>query len=486
MCSINGFVNFGTFTNNKSVDLRRFLAEGTERGRDSFGIYMKDSVFGHHLAKCVDKSKKVEFCEKYSMISLGLVEVFMNNMRAEPTSNSEWIKNKTINDTQPFATTETVIVHNGTIANDGYFNKSFENVITINEDGHNKLVNSDISIDSSIFLNFKTSEELLYALSSNKVVGSYALCQYFPREKKIVLAKNYMPLYLLFDYTNEVIWFASSQKTLDVLKNNETTEYADYELPPYSCVILDFAESFRRNIQTIKIFNYKLRKEQEERALVVCSGGLDSTTLASYIKYCSNGIDTDIKLLHFLYGCKAEEREKEAIIKIAKRLNCEYEFLDIKPIFKVLSSPLTDNSVITEGDKGIEYAHEWVPARNLILMSIAVGYAEKYKFNKLYLGANLDEASAYPDNTVDFLDKLNSVLPYATQNGTSLNIEKPFVNMMKHEIVKLAIEIGAPLDLMWSCYHDGEKPCGKCGPCTLRKIAFAKNGLEDTYLTYQE
>ncbi len=95
------------------------------------------------------------------------------------------------------------------------------------------------------------------------------------------------------------------------------------------------------------------------------------------------------------------------------------------------------------------------------------------------LGTNLEEAGSYPDNEMIFIDRLNAVLPYATQVNKRVHIEMPVGNLVKHEIVRMGIELDAPLDLCWSCYESGDIHCGNCGPCFLRKTAFKINGLTD-------
>jgi len=502
MCSINGFLNFGK--KYKKVNISEFLISGMERGRDSFGVYTKTFDNIEQTQKCVDSSSPmagINFIKEVGTeVKLDDIQIYMNNMRAEPTSESEWIKEKTVEDTQPFVSKKTAIIHNGTIANDNSFNKIFEH---LEVDGEYR--KGRIKIDSSVFLNVLHGKDLEKALREQSFVGSFGCCQYFKNSNTVYLFKNYMPLYIMVDYDNEIIWFASLKETLlDSLACKVTTRYNIIDMPAYSYIKFNLDDTFDKAVEGLEAYkiqsflypdkkvkrklplNDNVRAESKPKSLVVCSGGLDSTTVATL---ASKKYKEDVTLLHFLYNCKAQEKELQAIKNIAKELICKYVVIDLSTVFNnFLQSNLTkeSNTKISEKDRGIEYAYEWVPARNLILMSIAIGYAEKNKFTTLYLGANLDEASAYPDNSIDFIDKLNTLIPYSVQNGVRLKIKKPISNMMKHEIVRLAIDIEAPLDKMWSCYHGGKYHCGKCGPCQLRKIAFSKNDIEDTYIKYEE
>lgn len=482
MCSINGFLSFTDV--DMRLDLRDFLRLSTNRGRDSYGIYVHEPHRPDRILKNINKIVNQSF-ESFGDLTVKPGTVFMNNMRAEPTSNSEWIKDKTPNDTQPLSDKQSTIIHNGTISNDVKFNKRFVSmVVEYNGQWADQYQDSEIKIDSGIFLNYRTSEALIEGLISGQVIGSFASVQFFKDSGDVIFYKNYMPLYLMIDYTNKFIWWASERETFTGIPQTELgLEYTIIDVPAYSYLVLNIHKTWQDTKQAVNnIRSFVNSTQSNNRSLIVCSGGLDSTTVATLAKRKGE----DVTLLHFLYGCRAEVRESEVIPKIAEYLQCRYQFIPITIFHSLLTSSLTERSSdVSMGDIGIEYAYEWVPARNLILMSIAIGYAERYGYSKIYLGANLDEASAFPDNSKDFLDKLACLVPYSVQNGVNIEIERPVANLMKHEIVQFAIDLKAPLHLMWSCYHGGELHCGQCGPCNLRRIAFRKNGLEDQYVQYE-
>jgi 7-cyano-7-deazaguanine synthase len=144
------------------------------------------------------------------------------------------------------------------------------------------------------------------------------------------------------------------------------------------------------------------------------------------------------------------------------------------------ASPLLNaDAAISKGVEGAEYAHEWVPARNLVMLSVATAYAEANGFNVIALGNNLEESGAYPDNEEQFTIQFDSLLPMAVHDGYEVRVVAPVGTLMKHEIVKLGLELGTPFKETWSCYKGGLKHCGECGPCFMRRTAFERNGTTD-------
>jgi 7-cyano-7-deazaguanine synthase len=368
------------------------------------------------------------------------------------------------------------IVHNGTIANDNDLNKKFYYNFL---DGNDK--EAEIPIDSVVFLNYN-STNLIKALSDQKIIGSYSGALFDEVEEKVVLFKNYMPLHIMVDYENYCVWWANVKEALYEIKSDK---FCIYDVPAYTGIDIS-TETFADFTEITNSIHDQIRnnagnlysKNKEEKALVVCSGGLDSTTVAALAvkKYGSD----NVTLLHYHYGCKAEEQEKKRIKLIAEYFKCSLKFVDITSVFEGMKSPILGfNGDIATGDEAIEFAKEWVPARNTIMMSIAAGIAEDMGCSVISLGLNLTEQSAYPDNSLDFMEKFNSLLPYALNNDHKMRLEAPIVNLMKQEIVELGMTVDTPYHLTFSCYHDGDSHCKVCGPCTMRRIAFEKNGVDD-------
>lgn len=354
------------------------------------------------------------------------------NHRAVPTTELE---NSEYN--QPFGK-DYKIVHNGTISND-------------------KQLGNEGNIDSSILakvLDFDSLDN--FTKSLQKVVGSYALAVLKPNGT-FYLACNYKPIFYGFSEKGD-FYFSSYKHHLEGLENVK-------KMDPYST--LD-TETMKKGVIPRKI---------HDRAVVICSGGLDSTAVASYVR----ATHKDMILLHFQYGCLAETKEVQCIKKLAEDFNCDYKFMPLNYDFSHCRL-LGSGEDIAEGESGAEYAHEWVPARNLVLMSMAVAFAEANNYSYIYLGTNLEEGGAYPDNEEQFIRDFNSCLYGAVQNGNYVEIRTPVGNLMKHEIVKFGNKYNAPFEHTWSCYRNGDKPCGHCGPCYMRKVAFERNGLVDPLL----
>jgi 7-cyano-7-deazaguanine synthase len=143
-------------------------------------------------------------------------------------------------------------------------------------------------------------------------------------------------------------------------------------------------------------------------------------------------------------------------------------------------SPLFDPGAAISGPiTGAEFAKEWVPARNLLMIAHAVAFAEANGFGSVVLGNNLEEAGAYPDNEEEFTHLLDQTLDYAVAADHRVRLEAPVGHLMKHEIVAEGQRIGVPWHLTWSCYRGGSQHCGRCGPCFMRREAFRRNGMDD-------
>jgi 7-cyano-7-deazaguanine synthase len=214
----------------------------------------------------------------------------------------------------------------------------------------------------------------------------------------------------------------------------------------------------------------------DNRCVVIFSGGLDSTTAAAHALKVDGCTPT---LLHFRYGCRAESREVEAVRNIASALGVEHLIVEFPWLKRLGGSRLTDPRASIAGPiEGAEYPHEWVPARNLLMIAHAAAMCDARGIGQIYMGLNLEESAVYPDNTVEFYERLNGVLPLATL--TRPVIRMPLARMMKWQIVRHANAIGAPIHLSWSCYRSGPLHCGQCGPCYMRRTAHAMVNLPDS------
>ena len=211
------------------------------------------------------------------------------------------------------------------------------------------------------------------------------------------------------------------------------------------------------------------------KALVLFSGGLDSTVLSSQMKQEA----TETRLLSIDYG-QRHAKELDHSQKVADHLGLVHEILKLPQLGTILGgSSLTDkNLILPEG----HYAEESmkstvVPNRNMILLALAGGHALSIGFDTIAYAAHAGDHTIYPDCRPEFADAMNKALGLADWNN--LNLHRPYVEMTKSDLVSLGEELNAPLHLTWSCYAGGEIHCGKCGTCVERKEAFALANIPD-------
>ena len=211
------------------------------------------------------------------------------------------------------------------------------------------------------------------------------------------------------------------------------------------------------------------------RALVLFSGGLDSTVLATQMKQEAK----ETRLLSIDYG-QRHAKELDHSQKIADNLALAHEILKLPQLGQILGgSSLTDKSIILpEG----HYAEESmkstvVPNRNMILLALAGGHALSLGFDTIAYAAHAGDHTIYPDCRPEFADAMNKVLGLA--DWKDLNLHRPYVEMTKSDLVSLGDQLEAPLHLTWSCYAGEEIHCGKCGTCVERKEAFELAKIPD-------
>ncbi|MFG1446154.1 MAG: 7-cyano-7-deazaguanine synthase QueC [Thermoplasmatales archaeon] len=217
----------------------------------------------------------------------------------------------------------------------------------------------------------------------------------------------------------------------------------------------------------------------KNKAVSLLSGGLDSSTLLSYV--LSKGYE--VIALSFDYG-QRHTRELDSARKIASYYGVKHKImkLDLRAIGgSALTGDIEVPDVPVE-DIGKEIPVTYVPARNTILLSIALGLAEVTDSSKIFIGANALDYSGYPDCRPEYFDSINKTFNLATKKtveGGSIEVEAPLLRYSKADIVRLANRLKTPLELTWSCYNGKERACGVCDSCKLRLKGFMEAGLED-------
>ncbi len=216
-----------------------------------------------------------------------------------------------------------------------------------------------------------------------------------------------------------------------------------------------------------------------KKAVVIASGGIDSSTLL--FKTVTENYET--YALTFIYGQK-HKREIESAKWICERLKVSHKILDLSVLKEILTgSALTDSSIaIPEVPADVSFYDTLkatiVPNRNSIFLSIAIGYAVSTGANRVLFGAHYSDRGIYPDCRPEFVEAFESAERLATDNP-DLTVNAPFAHMDKSDIVKLGSELGVPYQKTWSCYKGDELQCGVCSSCRERKRAFTQSGVSD-------
>jgi len=216
--------------------------------------------------------------------------------------------------------------------------------------------------------------------------------------------------------------------------------------------------------------------DEKKRAIVLLSGGMDSCVCAALAAR-----DFDAAAVHVSYGQRTEERERQAFFGICDRLKIHDRLVVRDEALRAIGgSALTDaNIAVPESHpSGGEIPVTYVPFRNAHFLSVAVSWAEVLGAGKIYIGAVEQDSSGYPDCRPAYYDAFNEVIRRGTKEGY-IEIVTPLIALRKHEIVRLGLELGAPLDLTWSCYSREDRACGVCDSCVLRLRAFQEAGSAD-------
>lgn len=208
------------------------------------------------------------------------------------------------------------------------------------------------------------------------------------------------------------------------------------------------------------------------KGIILLSGGLDSLV--------SLGVGIEkygISLaLTFDYGQKAAEQEISTSKNICDYYKIEHKVIKLDWLKDVTHTALVSNEDLPEGIDNPEQSAKsvWVPNRNGLFLNIAGSFADGNDYDYIIIGANKEEGQTFPDNTQEFIDKIDAEFEYSTQKHPK--VVAPLINSDKNDIVKLALEHKIPLEFVRSCYASGEKHCGKCESCTRLKNALIANG----------
>lgn len=211
-----------------------------------------------------------------------------------------------------------------------------------------------------------------------------------------------------------------------------------------------------------------------EKAVVIYSGGMDSFTILN--RAIREG--KEVYPLTFNYG-QRHIREIDVAKQVCEELNLPHKIIDIHAINSILAgSALTDDIDVPEGHYASENMKQTVvPNRNMILLSLAIGYAVSIGAPAVYYGAHSGDHAIYPDCRPEFVKRMNDVAAIA--NYEPVEVVTPYLQQSKGDILRDGLNMGLDYGKTWTCYKGGAKACGKCGSCVERLEAFANNQATD-------
>ncbi len=215
-------------------------------------------------------------------------------------------------------------------------------------------------------------------------------------------------------------------------------------------------------------------------SVVLLSGGMDSATCLAVASRRSSPVHA----LTFSYG-QRHGREVRSARALARRYRAAAHVVVTLPVGPLLRSSLTQRGrrLPSGGGRRGAIPSTYVPARNTVLLGIALGYAESHGLGEVYFGANAVDYSGYPDCRPEFVRAFNALARFAVRSpregGIRIRVVAPLLHRSKAEIVRLGARLGVPWHLTWSCYAGGSSPCGRCDACRIRARGFRAAGVRD-------
>lgn len=217
----------------------------------------------------------------------------------------------------------------------------------------------------------------------------------------------------------------------------------------------------------------------QKKAVILVSGGLDSTTVLAIARSQGYACYT----ISFDYG-QRHRAELLAASRTATLLGSVQHKVVSLDLRSIGGSALTDDSLAVPEAETVGIPVTYVPARNTVFLSIALGWAEVLGANDIFIGVNAVDFSGYPDCRPEYIQAYETMANLATRagvEGQALRIQAPLMNMSKAEIVKLGLTLGIDYGTTVSCYQATEEglACGVCDSCRLRRIGFEQAGIKD-------
>ncbi|MBE9234514.1 7-cyano-7-deazaguanine synthase QueC [Anabaena aphanizomenioides LEGE 00250] len=218
------------------------------------------------------------------------------------------------------------------------------------------------------------------------------------------------------------------------------------------------------------------------KAVILLSGGLDSST----VLYQARADGCECYAISFDYQ-QRHRRELQSAMFVAQSVGVVQHQIVNFDLRLWGGSALTDEAIALPQARSLDEMSQsipvtYVPARNTIFLSFALGYAETIGAQRVYIGVNALDYSGYPDCRPDYIQAMQEVFRLGTKQGREgqpIDILAPLINLKKTEIIQLGNQLDVPWELTWSCYAGVDQACGVCDSCRLRLAAFAQLGLQD-------
>ncbi len=222
--------------------------------------------------------------------------------------------------------------------------------------------------------------------------------------------------------------------------------------------------------------------KSRDKSIILLSGGLDSLVSLGVSREKYN-----VRLgLTFDYGQRAAGKEIKAGKDIAGYYGIGHRVIKLPWLEDITATSLVNKSEnIPEYEFSMESAKNvWVPNRNGVFINIAASFADSMGFKHIIFGANREEAATFPDNSEEFVNKINGSLAYSTLVKAA--VVAPLAVYNKKEIARIALENSVPLNLVRSCYREKDKHCGRCESCLRLKMALKEVLKNDLPVEFME
>jgi 7-cyano-7-deazaguanine synthase len=194
------------------------------------------------------------------------------------------------------------------------------------------------------------------------------------------------------------------------------------------------------------------------KSIVLVSGGLDSlVSLARAV------VERDVRAVMFFdYGQRARESERASSMSAANYYGLPFLDADVRWLESLAPAGMRASRGDAP-DSLTTFDEVWIPNRNGVFVNVAAAYAENYHCETIVTGFNREEAEEFPDNSRDYVERVNAALALSTRNA--VRVESFTIDLDKRAIIRMGLELKAPLSIVWSCYRSGRKMCGRCASC---------------------